>query len=107
MIKGSENCVQQGKRPESQVSEGQHWLPAGCSESQTPGALTGLDRQRPNSQLCDAGLAHRGRDGFDRCAKRVHQLGHLARALSLPAFLCNEAGQGVDIRVEGRLVRHC
>lgn len=56
--------------------------------------------------MYDASLAHRGRDSFDGSAERVQQLGHLARAVSLPALLHDEAGQGADIRVEGRLVRH-
>lgn len=62
--------------------------------------------QRPDSQVRDARLAHSGGDGFDRGAERVEQLGHLARAAGLPALLHDEAGQGDDIGVEGRLVRH-
>ena len=62
--------------------------------------------QRPDSQVRDARLAHGGGDGFDRGAERVEQLGHLARAAGLPALLHDEAGQGDDIGVEGRLVRH-
>lgn len=61
---------------------------------------------RPDSQLRDARLAHRRGDGFDRGAERVEQLGQLASATSLPALLHDEAGQGADVRVEGRLVRH-
>lgn len=54
----------------------------------------------------NARLAHGRGNGFDRRAERVEQLGHLARAAGLPALLHDEAGQGDDIRVEGRLVRH-
>lgn len=76
----------------------------------SPGGQT--DRQdaagsrRPDSQVRDARLAHGRGDGFDRGAERVEQLGHLARAAGLPALLHDETGQGDDIRVEGRLVRH-
>lgn len=61
---------------------------------------------RPDSQVRDASLAHRRGDGFDRGTERVEQLGHLAGAAGLPALLHDEAGQGNDIRIEGRLVRH-
>ena len=54
----------------------------------------------------DARLAHGRGDGFDRGAKRVEQLGHLARATGLPALFHDEAGHGDDIGVEGCLVRH-
>lgn len=54
----------------------------------------------------DARLAHRRGDGFDRGAERVEQLGHLAGAAGLPALLHDEAGQGDDVRVEGRPLRH-
>lgn len=61
---------------------------------------------RPDSQVRDACLAHSCGDGFDCGAERVEQLGHFARAPGLPALLHDEAGQGDDIRVEGRLVGH-
>lgn len=61
---------------------------------------------RPDSQVRNARLAHSSGNGFDRRAERVEQLGHLARAAGLPALLHDEAGQGDDIRVESRLVRH-
>lgn len=61
---------------------------------------------RPDSQVRNARLANGRGNGFNRRAERVEQLGHLARAAGLPALLHDEAGQGDDICVEGRLVRH-
>lgn len=91
------------------------WLTARVPEDQTPDrqAHPQPDRQdaragdlRPDSQVRDARLAHGCGDGFDRGAERVEQLGHLAGAASLPALLHDEAGQGNDICIEGRAVRH-
>lgn len=88
-----------GGLDEDQTSDPQH-IPSWTDRPRTPGGW------RPDSQVRDARLAHGRGDGFDRGAERVEQLGHLAGAAGLPALLHDEAGQGDDIRVEGRLVRH-
>lgn len=68
--------------------------------------MTIVMRKKSFSQVSDASLPDSGGDGLHSRADGVQQVGEFARPLGLPALLQNKPGEGQDVGIEGRFVRH-
>lgn len=68
--------------------------------------MTMLIRKKIFSQVSDASLPDCSGDGFHCCADRVQQVSQFTCSMSLPALLQNKPGEGQDVGIEGRFVRH-
>lgn len=68
--------------------------------------MTMLMRKKSFSQVSDAGLPDSGGDGFHSRADGVQQVGQFTCSVGLPALLQNKPGEGQDVGIEGRFVRH-
>lgn len=58
------------------------------------------------SQVSDASLPDSCGDGFHSRADGVQQVGQFTCSLGLPALLQNKPGEGQDVGIKGRFVRH-
>lgn len=63
-------------------------------------------RKKSFSQVSDASLSDSSGDGFHSCADGVEQVGQFTCSMGLPALLQNKPGEGQDIGIESRFVRH-